>query len=428
MKRQVVYATVSLVLLLGVAGGIWGITAGLGESGAGAQDGIDPEQVVIEIELDMNGSAMWTIDHRVRLDDANATQGFEATEEIIETNRSRLRAPFEQRVHTMATRAQEETGRAMTVQNVSVEAYREQIPQEYGVVSYEFTWHGFAATGEKLRTGDALDGLFIDGQTTLLVSWPEEASLDAVSPEPDERRENSIVWQGPVDFSSGEPDVVLSADSGSFGPDLGWDVSSNDVLITLSLLALVLGTLVTGIVVVVHRRRNGETTPDGMAADAAAAEPDEGESPPAGADADTDDATDTAAVSGPEDPVTDQSAGEGPATGPDSATDAGSVTTGTGPPAESESGETEGPPPELLSNEERVLALLDEQGGRIKQQQIVESFDWSETKTSEVVSDLREADEIEVYRLGRENVLALPDTGIGMDSGSDEEEMEEDDR
>lgn len=415
MKRQVVYATVSLVLLLGVAGAFWGTTAGLGESGAEVQDGIDPEQVVIEIELDASGSAVWTIDHRVKLDDANATQGFEATEAIIETNRSRLRAPFEKRVHAMATRAQEETGRAMTVQNVTLEAYREQIPQEYGVVSYEFTWHGFAATDEKLRTGDALDGLFIDAQTTLLVSWPEEASLDSVSPVPDERRETAIVWHGPVNFSSGEPDVVLEADAGSFGPDLGWDVSSNDVLITLSLFGLMLGTLVTGIVVVLHRRRSGDTEADGTAVHAAEAEP--GDEPsPAETVTDPADATNTAAVPGPEDTPTDQPAGEEAAAG-SGATGAGAGTT-----AASESGDSEGPPPELLSNEERVLALLDEHGGRIKQQEIVESFDWSETKTSEVVSDLREADEIEVYRLGRENVLALPETGIRMDSGPDEED------
>ncbi|MFC7045278.1 helix-turn-helix transcriptional regulator [Halobacteriaceae archaeon GCM10025711] len=45
----------------------------------------------------------------------------------------------------------------------------------------------------------------------------------------------------------------------------------------------------------------------------------------------------------------------------------------------------------------------------MKQQEIVEELDWSEAKTSQVVGTLRDDGEIEVFRLGRENVLRLPD-------------------
>jgi uncharacterized membrane protein len=74
-------------------------------------------------------------------------------------------------------------------------------------------------------------------------------------------------------------------------------------------------------------------------------------------------------------------------------------------------GETEKeeePPAELLSDEERVLRLVEENGGRMKQQEVKDALDWSRTKTSNVVNDLQEADKLEVYRLGRENTLALP--------------------
>ncbi len=71
--------------------------------------------------------------------------------------------------------------------------------------------------------------------------------------------------------------------------------------------------------------------------------------------------------------------------------------------------QTAGPPDELLSNEERVLRLLEQRGGRIKQQEIVAELDWTEAKTSQVVSGLREDEEVEVFRIGRENVLSLPD-------------------
>ncbi len=65
-------------------------------------------------------------------------------------------------------------------------------------------------------------------------------------------------------------------------------------------------------------------------------------------------------------------------------------------------------PMELLSAEERVLRLLEENGGRMKQQDIQEALDWSQTKTSNVVNDLQDDGKIEVYRIGNENTLALP--------------------
>lgn len=74
---------------------------------------------------------------------------------------------------------------------------------------------------------------------------------------------------------------------------------------------------------------------------------------------------------------------------------------------EGEEGRDE-PPPELLSDEERVIGLLEDNGGRMKQQDLKEELDWSRTKTSNVVGEMQEAGKIEVYRIGRENTLALP--------------------
>ncbi len=73
------------------------------------------------------------------------------------------------------------------------------------------------------------------------------------------------------------------------------------------------------------------------------------------------------------------------------------------------------PPPELLSNEERVLQLLEDRGGRMKQQAVAGALDWTDAKTSQVVGELRDREEIEVFRLGRENVLTLPDVSIEPD-------------
>ena len=67
------------------------------------------------------------------------------------------------------------------------------------------------------------------------------------------------------------------------------------------------------------------------------------------------------------------------------------------------------PPPDLMSNEERVLTLLAANGGRIKQQNVVAELEWTEAKTSQVVGALRDDGEVEVFRVGRENVITLPD-------------------
>ncbi|MCU4800427.1 hypothetical protein OB920_08605 [Halobacteria archaeon HArc-gm2] len=71
---------------------------------------------------------------------------------------------------------------------------------------------------------------------------------------------------------------------------------------------------------------------------------------------------------------------------------------------------------ELLSNEERVVRLLEERGGRVKQQEVANELGWTEAKTSYVVSNLREEQWIRSFRMGRENVLSLADSFDGQGS------------
>jgi uncharacterized membrane protein len=66
---------------------------------------------------------------------------------------------------------------------------------------------------------------------------------------------------------------------------------------------------------------------------------------------------------------------------------------------------------ELLSNEERVERLLERNGGRVKQQEIVSGLEWTEAKTSQVVNAMHEDGRIEKFRIGRENVVKLPEEG-----------------
>lgn len=63
----------------------------------------------------------------------------------------------------------------------------------------------------------------------------------------------------------------------------------------------------------------------------------------------------------------------------------------------------------LLADEDRLIRLLESEGGRIKQAEVASRLDWSTSKTSRVISRMHEEGSVRKYRLGRENVVALPD-------------------
>ncbi len=71
----------------------------------------------------------------------------------------------------------------------------------------------------------------------------------------------------------------------------------------------------------------------------------------------------------------------------------------------------------LLSDEERVLALIRARDGRMKQADIVSETDWSNAKVSQLLSQMAENDRIEKLRIGRENLIRLP-----QDDQPDEED------
>jgi len=64
-------------------------------------------------------------------------------------------------------------------------------------------------------------------------------------------------------------------------------------------------------------------------------------------------------------------------------------------------------PPELLSDEDRVLQLLKESGGRLPQNEFTAQTDWSKSKVSRLLSQMDEEGEIEKIDVGRQNIIAL---------------------
>lgn len=88
------------------------------------------------------------------------------------------------------------------------------------------------------------------------------------------------------------------------------------------------------------------------------------------------------------------------------------------------SGENPNGPPEeqLLTNTEYVREILIGNGGRVKQQQIVEETDWSKAKVSRVLSELEEDGTIERVRIGRENIVDYVGTEEAIEDRIDPEQ------
>lgn len=66
-------------------------------------------------------------------------------------------------------------------------------------------------------------------------------------------------------------------------------------------------------------------------------------------------------------------------------------------------------PSELLSDEGKVVRLLVENHGRIRQHQIADETGWSKSKVSRICSQMHADGRIEKQSVGRENVITLSD-------------------
>lgn len=354
---------------------------------AAAQD-VDADRVVMRATVDENGDATWRIEYRIRLDSDDREAAFDDLEADVQENESAYVDRYADRMASTAATAADATGREMAVSDMSVTTEREQFPEETGLLVYEFRWSGFAAAEtDRLVIGDAIGGLFLEEGYQLTLRWPDDHELRSATPTPDDTGDRSVTWRGSKDFATDEPRVTVAQPS-VFGGSGLW----------------VAGVIVVGILAsVLYWRRDAVRQVLGVGAGDGEPQPEvKATQAPGTADAsgaadasETGDTSDTADGTG-----TSGSAG--------AAGGAGATAAESADPASAES-------EELLSNEERVLRLLENQGGRMKQQDVVQELGWTDARTSQVVSGLREDGELESFRLGRENVLRLPEAdGVGL--------------
>jgi len=357
---------------------------GLQAGGGAAPDiDIDADDITMTATISENGTAQLEIDYRIRLENDADTEAFEDLKAEIEADPGTYLDPFRQRMNRTVDAAENTTNREMEAHEFRITTERNsQLQAEFGHVRFQFEWVGFAETGDgTISAGGAVDSLFLDDSESLVFRWPEGYGVASSDPAPERTDDGSAVWRGPIDFEAGQPRLELSRPVTS-GDDGGGD--------------------------------------------------DEGE-----AGGENGGGSDGTGDGGGDDSEGATDGGDGLAVPPIVGILGLVLVAGAGvavfalredesPPEGDGDGGGAGtsPPDELLSNEERVLQLLQENGGRMKQKNVAEQLDWTAAKTSQVVSDLREDDEVDSFRLGRENVLTLPEVDIDG-SAADSEDADE---
>jgi hypothetical protein len=315
------------------------------------QAGVPPEadNTLMRIQLHENGSATWTLQVRTRLHSESEVASYERFQQEFRNDSERFRRAFEESMVGVVDNAERVTGRNMTVTRVNVGAEVQVLPRRWGVVTYRFQWDGFAATsGDSLLVGDVFEGgLFIAENDTLELVAPAGYVVSSVEPMPDTTGEGTVGWSGREDFADGQPSVELVPAGGADGEGFA------PGFVTLVGLLAVVGVGL-GVAVAVRRGafRSGAPTVE---------------------DREVPSQRKSTDVPEPDD-------------------DTGSAGTDA-----------------LQTDEDRVLSLLDREGGRIRQRTVAEAFDWSNSKTSRVLSRMAESGEISKLRLGRENVIERTD-------------------
>lgn len=362
MQRATVIGLIAALLVLG---SVVGPASAFGGEPLTQAD-VDPDSVNIAIDVREDGSAAWSVEYRVRLETDNETAAFQDIVADVDNNSSAYIDRFSSRIDATVAEAESDTGRTMTATDYTVSAEIRELPQTYGILTYTFVWEGFATTdGDTIRVGDALRGFFLDEETTMLVSWPAEYQVSSVDPAPTDDRENAITWEGPLEFAGDEPSIVLEpseptttqtsettagvTSSPSAGTTPGTDGTSDALMYGL----VIVGLLILAFLAIWYYRREDEE--GGL-------------------------------TNGAESPEDGTASGVPPQPADDTQ-----------------------PEDELLSNEERVTQFLADHGGRAKQQEIVDGLEWTEAKTSQVLTSMADEGTIEKFRIGRENVVKLPD-------------------
>ena len=342
------------------------------------QEGPDPDATVTRIGTAADGTANWTVTIRMRLDSNDSAEEFEAFRTEFERNRSTYLDRFRDRMAGVVENAEAVTEREMNATAFDAAIGIQEVPRRWGYVTYRFRWEGFAAVAEgDVVVGDVFrGGLFLEADDILLLEAPTGYSVESADPTPDWTDGAQLQWTGPVSFEDQRPRTVFSSGEGQSATDTstpdgdtdGDEPDSGGLPLVGLFVAVVAAAGLAAVGAAYVRRRGGASN---------------------------------TALSGTE--THDDGNPERRSAGGSSDGNAGVESASTG----EEGANTGLGLDELATDEDRVLALLEAEDGRIRQAEIADRLDWSASKTSRVVSRMAEDGEIEKLRLGRENVIDL---------------------
>ncbi len=322
-----------------------------------------------EVTIHENGSATWTFKYERALDEddeGDEVQAFEEWAEEFESGNADLYSGFQHMAENLTESGVESSGREGAATNFEREAYVDQegISQtgnNTGVVEMSFVWEGFGAVDDDgtVRAGDVFDEWVLLEDQRLTVSTDDSLEFQSVQEDGRYNREslenaNKVTWSGELEFIPGEPRIVLdnTEESNEDGFLSGFDTFEDGTISPLLAIIAIIAMLIGVGTFVRHR----------------------------GAD------------DGPERPG-----------GSSSETEAGLTETSVNT-AESTDSLQE---TDLLTDEDRVVNLIEENGGRMKQVQIVDETGWSKSKVSMLLSEMEDSETISKLRVGRENIISL---------------------
>jgi uncharacterized membrane protein len=332
----------------------------------------------LTVDLQSNGNARWIITKRFNVTTDNQTEAFEELAEQFEegeTAGSGLGLSAFQRAIELVDA---ETDRSMQMREINRSASSgSDLIDRVGELTISFTWENFARfESEKLVIDDVLEtehGIWLSGladNQKLVVNAPEGYGIDDANTVP---QNSSLHWEGPTTFDNTTLQATFIGVSGTDStatpgtPTQG--VSTPKDPSETSGLALGVG-LLAAIVVIVLLATNRERI-EAIVIEEPDDEADEAESEP-GAEVTEVEEEDEADESEVDDDID----------------------------------------VELLSDEERVERLLEENGGRMKQANIVKETDWSNAKVSQLLSSMEEQGRIDKLRIGRENLISFPEEDV----------------
>ena len=370
--RRAAGEVVLALLVLGTLAGAAAPAGGVGPAAQGATDPavqVEADRVEFRVAVHENGSARWRFRYVRTLDNETEREQFRAYAEEFETDRTEAYREFVRQARGLAAAGTNATGRKMTA-----EAFRRSagvggdcVPTDAcGTVEMSFRWTAFAREDDDgLVVDDVFEGgLYLGDDQRIVFEAGDGLRFDAAAPDTyrvsgeELADSDSVTWQGPAQFTDRRPRVVFvpagtaPAGGGTDGSPAGGGAPGSDPANggVDGVETLLVGGVAVVLVGVALAFANREDLLATVQSDEEAAPVPE------------------SAASAPEPAVSEE---------------------------------------ELLTDEDRVLDLLEDNGGRMKQVDIVDETGWSKSKVSMLLSEMEDDGEISKLRVGRENIVSL---------------------